>query len=57
MMPFNPVTVVEIFDVCSLDFMGPFLSSFRNEYILLVMEYVSKWVEVINSRPMTPSWL
>ena len=25
--------------------MGPFLSSIGNMYILLVMDYVSKWVE------------
>ena len=28
-------------------FMGPFPPSFGNHYILLVMDYVSKWVEVI----------
>ena len=28
--------------------MGPFPSSFGNLYILLVMDYVSKWVEVIS---------
>ena len=27
--------------------MGPFLSSFENLYILLVVDYVSKWVEAI----------
>ena len=27
--------------------MGPFPSSFSNMYILLVVDYVSKWVEVI----------
>ena len=27
--------------------MGPFPSSFSNLYILLVMDYVSKWVEAI----------
>ena len=27
--------------------MGPFLSSFGNLYILLAMDYVSKWVEAI----------
>ena len=27
--------------------MGPFLPSFGNQYILLVVDYVSKWVEVI----------
>ena len=27
--------------------MGPFLSSFGNLYILLAVDYVSKWVEAI----------
>ena len=27
--------------------MGPFPPSFGNQFILLVMDYVSKWVEVI----------
>ena len=30
--------------------MGPFPSSFRNLYILLAVDYVSKWVEVIPTR-------
>lgn len=38
---------VELFDVWGIDFMGPFLSSCGNEYILLAVEYVSKWVEAI----------
>ena len=33
-----------------IDFMGPFPSSFENEYILLAVEYVSKWLEAIPSR-------
>jgi len=49
-MPFNPVIVVEIFDVWGIDFMGPFPSSFGNEYILLAVGYISKWIEVIPSR-------
>ena len=28
--------------------MGPFPSSFRNLYILLAIDYVSKWVETID---------
>ena len=47
MMPLNPIIVVEIFDVWGIDFMGPFPSSFANEYILLAVNYVSKWVEAI----------
>ena len=42
--------MVEVFDVWCIDFMGPFPSSFGNEYILLAMDYVSKWVEAIPSR-------
>jgi len=30
--------------------MGPFSSSFGNEYILLAVDYVSKWVEAIPTR-------
>jgi len=36
--------------VWGIDFMGPFPSSFENEYILLAVEYVSKWLEAIPSR-------
>ena len=38
---------MELFDICGMDFMGPFLSSFSNKYILLEMDYISKWVEAI----------
>ncbi|XP_073041949.1 uncharacterized protein [Primulina eburnea] len=38
---------VEIFDVWGIDFMGPFPPSFGNSYILLAVDYVSKWVETI----------
>ena len=39
------ILVVQIFYVWGIDFMGPFLSSFGNMYILLAVDYVSKWVE------------
>ena len=38
---------MQIFDVWGIDFMGPFPPSFGNLYILLVVDYVSKWVEAI----------
>ena len=44
-MPLQGILVVQIFDVWVIDFMGPFLSSFGNIYILLYVDYVSKWVE------------
>ena len=41
----NPVLICEIFDVWGIDFMGPFPTSFGFTYILLAVDYVSKWVE------------
>ena len=38
---------VEIFDVWGIDFMGPFVPSFGNQYILVAVDYVSKWIEAI----------
>nr|GEX35396.1 reverse transcriptase domain-containing protein [Tanacetum cinerariifolium] len=35
----------EIFDVWGIDFMGPFSSSRGNKYILVAVDYLSKWVE------------
>ena len=50
MMPLNPILVVEIFDVWGIDFMGPFPPSFGHEYILVAVDYVSKWIEAIATR-------
>ena len=44
-MPLHGILVVKLFDVWGIDFMGPFPSYFGNIYILLTMDYVSKWVE------------
>ena len=41
----NSVLICEIFDVWGIDFMGLFPSSFGFMYILLAVDYVSKWVE------------
>ncbi|CAN6562567.1 unnamed protein product [Malus baccata var. baccata] len=49
-MPQNPILSVEIFDVWGIDFMGPFLSSHGFLYILLAVDYVSKWVEAKATR-------
>nr|GEV74350.1 hypothetical protein [Tanacetum cinerariifolium] len=44
-MPQNIIQVCEIFDVWGIDFIGPFLSSQGNRYILVAFDYLSKWVE------------
>ena len=46
-MPLNNILEVELFDVWDIDFMGLFPSSFGNQYILVAIDYVSKWVEVV----------
>ena len=46
-MPLQGILVVQVFDVWGIDFMGPFPPSFGNLYILLAVDYVSKWVEAI----------
>ncbi|WJX91525.1 hypothetical protein P8452_73291 [Trifolium repens] len=48
-MPLQNILVVEVFDCWGIDFVGPFPSSFSNEYILVAVDYVSKWVEAIAS--------
>ncbi|GJS90148.1 reverse transcriptase domain-containing protein [Tanacetum coccineum] len=44
-MPQNAIQVCEIFDMWGIDFMGPFPSSRGNKYILVAVDYLSKWVE------------
>ncbi|KAI3716043.1 hypothetical protein L6452_23087 [Arctium lappa] len=46
-MPLNFILEVELFYVWGIDFMGPFPSSRSNKYILVAVDYVSKWVEAI----------
>jgi len=46
-IPLNNILEVKLFDVWGIDFMGPFPFSFSNQYILLAVDYVSKWVEVV----------
>jgi len=50
MKPLSPIIMVKVFDVWGIDFMGPYPSSFGNEYILLAVDSASKWVEAIPSR-------
>ncbi|GKB61363.1 reverse transcriptase domain-containing protein, partial [Tanacetum coccineum] len=44
-MPLNNIQVCEIFDIWGIDFMGPFPKSHKFEYILVAVDYVSKWAE------------
>ena len=46
-MPLQNIQGIEVFDCWGIDFIGPLPSSFANEYILLAVEYVSRWVEAI----------
>ncbi|RVW77743.1 hypothetical protein CK203_050325 [Vitis vinifera] len=46
-MPMNLILIVDLFYVWGIDFMGPFPMSFGNSYILVGLDYVSKWVEAI----------
>jgi len=48
-MPQQSILEVEPFDVWGVDFMGPFVSSCGNMYILVAVDYVTKWIEAIAS--------
>jgi hypothetical protein len=41
---------IELFDVWGIDYMGPFPPSKKYEYILVAVDYVSKWVEAMPCR-------
>nr|GFA38016.1 reverse transcriptase domain-containing protein [Tanacetum cinerariifolium] len=44
-MPQNSIQVCKVFDVWGINFMGPFPSSRGNKYILVAVDYLSKWGE------------
>jgi len=46
-MPLQNIMEVEIFDCWGIDFVRPLPSSYGNIYILVVVDYMSKWVEAI----------
>ena len=56
-MPLNNIVVCKLFDVWGIDFMGPFLTSFGNKYILVAVDYVCKWVEAAASPTNNARWL
>jgi len=41
---------VELFDVWGIDFMGPFQKSYDCGYILVAVDFISKWVEALPCR-------
>jgi hypothetical protein len=49
-MPLTSNLHIDIFDVWGIDFMGPFPNSEVYEYILVAVDYVSKWVEALPCR-------
>ena len=49
-MPLQTILEVEIFDLWGIDFMRQFPPSEGKEYILVAVDYVSKWVEGISTR-------
>ena len=49
-MPLTNNLQIEPLDVQGFDYMGPFPKSKHCEYILVAVDYVSKWVEVIPCR-------
>jgi len=49
-MPLHNVHICEIFYAGGVDFMGPFPPTFGFTYILMLVNYVSKWNEVVAPR-------
>jgi hypothetical protein len=49
-MPLTLNLQIDIFYVWGIDFMGPFPNSEGCEYILVAVDYVSKWVEALPCR-------
>ena len=48
-MPLQNIMEVEVFDCWGIDFLSLFPSFAGNEYILVVVDYVSKWVEAMTT--------
>jgi hypothetical protein len=46
-MPLTTNLQIDIFDVWGINFMGPAPNSEGCEYILVVVDYISKWVEAL----------
>lgn len=48
-LPLNNILMCDVFNVWRTDFTGPFPTPFGIKYILVGVDYVSKWVEAIAS--------
>jgi transposase InsO family protein len=46
-MPLTSNLQIDIFNVWRIDFMGPFPNSEGCKYILVIIDYVSKWIEAL----------
>jgi hypothetical protein len=46
-MPLTNNLQIELFNVWGIDYMGPFPPSKKCEYILVAVDYVSKWVKAL----------
>ena len=46
-MPLTNNLQIELFDVYGIDYIGPFPPSKKCEFILVAVDYVSKWVEAL----------
>jgi hypothetical protein len=49
-MPLATNLQIELFVVWVIDYMGPFPKSGKFEYILVTVDYVSKWVDALPYR-------
>jgi hypothetical protein len=55
-IPQNAIQACEVFDSWGIDFIGPFPMFKGNSYILVVVDYVSKWVEA-QALPTNDAWV
>lgn len=42
-----PILELKLFDIWGIDFIGPFVSSYEVKFILVVFDYVLKWVKAV----------
>lgn len=47
-VPLTSILKVELFDIWGIDFMGQFPPLSDQNYILVTVDYISKWVEAIS---------